>query len=342
MKKVYLMAAAFAAMVGATSCSNNDDPVQVAQEDSRLIVEKIGLSSLNTKAGITATAFTGDEKIGLYIYRGSGIDNAAGNAYNEATSAIPTVNVSYAGKTPFGATSQGIVLSSVVGKVYGYYPYNAANDAQNGTAIPITVADKQGSGQSDGSKDATEQADYMWATPMDNISNANPSVALTMNHALAMVSFKFAQTSVEGMKYPGEGKVSSITLRNKSSKTAIKTGNATMHIGTGAITGATESADGITLAPNANETLMDITDAAKLPRLLLYPTPIAADDAEVTITVDGNTYTLDIPKVEKGYMAGNNYEYTFTMKGTGMEISNVTIKEWVVNQIDGGDIQNPN
>jgi hypothetical protein len=340
MKKIYLMAAAFATLVGATSCSNENDPVQVPQGETTLAVKGVGLNSLNTKAGITATAFTGTEKLGLFIYRNTGISDA-NKDYNDATSTIRTVNVEYSAVTPFAAVGQGIVLSNVMGTVYSYYPYDAANESQDGTAIPVTVADNQGTGQSDGTKDVNEQTDYMWSDPVSNISKAQPTVALSMNHALAMVSFKFVQTDDEGIKYPGEGKVSAIVLKNKSTKTAIKSGNATMHIGTGDITGGTASANGISLAPSTSESLMDVEDPAKLPRLLLYPTAVAAGDAEVTITVDGNSYTLDIPAVVEGYKAGNNYEYTFTMKGTDLEITNVTIKAWITTEINGGDIQNP-
>lgn len=337
MKKFYAMAVMTAMLVGATSCSNDDEmATPEGPEQSRsLIVENVGVSAL-TRSGITANSFTSGETLGLYIYRGNGI----AEAYNDASSTIPTVNVPYVQGAGGWSATQPIILSSVVGKVYSYYPYAAGNNTQDGTAIPVSVAANQGTGQSDGVKDVTEQSDYMYGTVVSGISNKAPQVSLTMNHALAMVSFKFVQTSDATIKYPGEGKVSSIVLKNKTGKEVIKQGDATMHIGTGAITGGT--AGSITLAPDASATLMDVTDAAKMPRLLLYPVAaLAADDAEVTVTVDGNDYTIALPELAAGYVAGSNYLYTFTLKGTGLEVTNVTITEWVDAEGGTGDIETP-
>lgn len=339
MKKFYVMAAFAAAFVGMTSC-NNDDEVVNNSTPNQLQVTAVGLEGIQSRAGITATSFTNGEKLGLYIYRGEGID-ATDNAYNDASSSIPTVNVSYnENGGSWAATSQGIILSSTVGKVYAYYPYAAANATNDGKTIPMTVAETQGTGQSDGTKDQ-DQTDYMWATPVSGISNANNTVELQMNHALAMVSFKFVQTTDNTVLYPGEGKVSSIVLKNKTGKEAIKAGSATLHIGTGAIADAAASENGITLTPDATATLMNVTDAAKLPRLLLYPSAVAEGDAEVTVTVDGNAYTLTIPAITDGYVAGKNYEYTFTLKGTGLEVTEVSIAEWIPVEQTGGDIETP-
>lgn len=336
MKKFYVMAAFAAAFVGMTSCNNDDDVVNNSTPN-QLQVTAVGLESIQSRAGITATSFTNGEALGLYIYR----NTAFGTAYNDASSNIATTNVSYnEADGDWNATSQAIILSSTVGKVYAYYPYAAGNASQDGSAIPMTVADAQGTGQSDGTVDQ-DQTDYMWADPVDNISNASNTVALNMNHALAMVSFKFKQTTDLTVLYPGEGKVSSIVLKNKQGKEAIKTGEASLHIGTGAITGGTASASGISLTPDASATLMDVEDAAKLPRLLLYPGTVAEGDAEVTVTVDGYAYTLPIPAVQDGYVAGKNYEYTFTLKGTGLDVTEVSIKPWIKVEQTGIDIQTP-
>lgn len=339
MKKFYAMAVMTAMLVGAASCSDNDEVVTEGPGQNNtpvsLKVENVGVSAL-TRSGITATTFTNGETLGLYIYRGNGIPEA----YNNTTSTISTMNVPYAQGAGGWSATQPIVLSSTVGKVYSYYPYNATNNSQDGTAIPVKVATAQGTGQSDGTKDVAEQADYMYGTVVENVSNKAPQVSLTMNHALAMVSFKFVQTQDESIKYPGEGKVSSIVLKNKSGKTAIMTGDAIMHIGTGVITGGT--AGSITLTPDATTTLIDVNDAAKLPRLLLYPiAALAADDAEVTVTVDGNDYTVALPLLADGYVKGSNYLYTFTLKGTGLEVTNVTITEWEDTVGGAGDIETP-
>ena len=266
MKKIYVMAIL---MVSAAGCSHNDEAVNLGNTPTPLNVQTVGLASM-TRAGITEEAFTGTESLGLFIFRGDGIE-ATGNDYNDGASLNSTVNVPYVRANESGAwtATQAIILSNVTGKVYSYYPYAAGDNNLDATKIPVSVAANQGTGQSDGKADVTEQADYMYSTTVENISNKNPSVTLTMNHALAMVSFKFVQTSENALKYPGEGKVSSIVLKNKANGTnVIKTVNGTMHIGTGVITvgnstDAVSAADtdggSITLSPNAEETLMDVT-----------------------------------------------------------------------------------
>uniref|UniRef100_UPI0035638C46 fimbrillin family protein n=1 Tax=Bacteroides fragilis TaxID=817 RepID=UPI0035638C46 len=155
MQKFYAMAVMTAMLVGATSCSNDDEmATPEGPEQSRsLIVENVGVSAL-TRSGITANSFTSGETLGLYIYRGNGI----AEAYNDASSTISTVNVPYVQGADGWSATQPIILSSVVGKVYSYYPYAAGNDTQDGAAIPVSVAANQGTGQSDGVKDVTEQS----------------------------------------------------------------------------------------------------------------------------------------------------------------------------------------
>ena len=345
MRKLYCLLASVALMSAFTACSSDDEmPSQMANVNgSELIVKSVGVASIDTKAGITANKFTNNETLGLYIYRGAGINGtsiASGDEkYNDGTGVdmLPTVNVPYQTNGTSWSASQPIILSNVKGKVYAYYPYAANNNAggtavDNGLAVKVSVLASQGTGQSDGSIDDT-QTDYMWASPKSDVSNAAPSVELTMNHALTMITFKFVQTGIGSEKYPGEGKVSEIVLKNQSGKQAVKTGDATMNIATGDITGGTPGS--ITLRPNAEASLMDVGDADKLPRLLVYPSAaeITGDDAEVTVTVDGNAYTVKIPALmvsseASKWLPGKNYVYTLTMKGTQLVVSSVAITQW--------------
>lgn len=340
MNKIYSLLASVALMSAFTACSSDDEmPSQMANVNgTELAVESVGVAGVSTKSGITAASFNNGETLGLYIYRGSdaaAIDGATRN-YNDATSTglLPTVNVPYQQGLGTGGSwgaAQKIILSNVQGTVYAYYPYSATNTDATSTAIPIKVAADQGSGQTDGIKDYTEsnQYDYMWATPVAGRSNKKPNANLIMNHALAMISFKFVQTADNTVLYPGLGHVTKIVLKNKTGKSAIKTGNATMNIKDGTLDQSSAvSTSSITLSPNQNP-LIDVVAPAKLPRLLIYPnTGVAADDAEVTFTVDGYDYTLDIPVLAEGWKAGSNYLYTITMKGTALEIKNVSITEW--------------
>lgn len=337
MKKFYAIMASVALMSAFTACSNDDEmPSQMANVNgTELTVETVGVADVNTKSGITANAFTSGEKLGLYIYRGDDADAIDGSPrdYNDATSTDlkPTVNVPYYQSASGWQADQKIILSNVEGTVYAYYPYDADNSDATSKTIPVKVAANQGSGQTTGVKDeaSQNQFDYMWATPVTGRSNMKPKANLTMNHALAMISFKFVQTSNASVAYPGVGNVTKIELKNKAGKSAILTGDATMNIKNGELATTTAvNTSSITLAPTTNP-LIDQAAADKLPRLLLYPNTAVADgDAEVTFTVDGNEYTLPIPALAGGWTRGNNYLYTITLKGTALEISNVSITQW--------------
>lgn len=322
-----------------TACSNEDEMPQMAQSNgSELVVKNVGVAEVGTKAGIRGTAFANGEKIGVYIYTGA--EGTLSGNYNTSSSTIPTVNVPYQQGSPWTA-AQPIILSSTKGVVYGYYPYSES--AGNGTAVPVNVAATQGSGQSDGSKDVDGQPDYMYATSTANVSNKAATInTMTMNHALAMLTFKFKQSDLETDKYPGEGKVSGITIANIGGGNVVATGAGTMNIATGVAT-PTAAATGqtITVTPSTT-TLMGEESDNLLPRMLVYPVAaIDANKAEIQVTVDGNNYKIGIPTLPSGWEKGKNYVYTLTLKGTALQITNVAIKQWVEATGGAGNIQNP-
>ena len=310
-------------------------PTQMAQnKGSELVVNTVGVVEVGTKSGIRESEFTNGEQLGVYVYR----SQLSGN-YNDNTGLVKTTNVPYIQymdntTSKWKPNTQAIILSNIVGKVYAYYPYSASNVDQDGTTIPITVKDNQGTGQSAGDKDyeiATDeyQYDYMWAIAANDVSNLNPSVNLTMNHALSMASFVFKQTTDNTSLYPGIGKVTKIVMTNASGSAnkPVKTGDGTMNIATGALTGG--AAGTITVSGIETETLLGEVNESKIPHVLMYPAAtVAADEVQVTVTVDGIAYTVTLPEVAGGWVAGKNYQYVLTMKGTGLTVSTVTITPW--------------
>lgn len=349
--KSYFALAGIALMSAFTACSNEDEVPQVAVNNgNELIVNTVGVAEVGTKSGIRATEFTNGEQLGVYVYR----NQLSGN-YNDNTGLVKTTNVPYVqymdnSVSKWKANTQAIILSNVTGKVYAYYPYSASNVDKDGTAIPITVKESQGTGQSAGDKDyqiATDeyQYDYMWATAEHDVSNVNPSVNLTMKHALSMASFVFKQTADNTSLYPGIGKVTKIVMTNASgsANSPVKTGAGTMNIATGALTVGT--AGTITVSGIETETLLGETDESKIPHVLMYPAEtVAANEVQVTVTVDGIAYTVTLPEVADGWQAGKNYQYVLTMKGTGLTVSTVTITDWgkvEVTDVDDVPVQTP-
>lgn len=343
MKKVNYFLAAAALVVGLASC-NNDEEVIANANDTKVSLEinNVGLSGIDTKYAIREAAFSNNEKIGVYINNG-----ALGSNYNSgASSTRQTQNVLYQLSGSTWSSTTPIMLTNVKGTVRAYYPYDAANNANTGTNIPVVIKADQGTGQSDGTKDDAGQTDYMYATAVADRSNASGSstVDLEMNHALAMLTFKFKDdTSVGGTPYPNDGYVTEIKLFSTGADNKILSGNFTMNIATGALTAATPTADaGITVKPSGTISLKDNITAAQLPRILVAPiAAVAEGSTKVTVTIDGAKYTVTLPALATGYEHGTNYEYTFTLKGTALEVTSVTINQWNLEEKTGGDIQNP-
>lgn len=338
MKKNLVLMAALAAGVAFTACQNDDE---VNSNDNQLPValnlESVGLkTTVDSRAGITADAFTSGESLGLYIYKGT-----FGTAYNTGagTTNLPsTENVPYTQSESGWSATNPIILSSTVGTVWAYYPYDS-NYTDTGADVPVTVNATQ-TCQSDGSKDVDDQKDYMYASEVKNVSNKNAEIDITMNHALAMVSFKFVQD--EEVKYPGAGIVNSIVLKNKTGFSVLKTGDGKMNIETGVAAPTGTAAGSITLTP-AKETLLDVTDETKYPRMLVYPVEsIPSTNLELDVTVDGNLYNVVITDVMlSSFVKGNNYQFTLELKGTKLEVENVSIVKWELKEITGNELQTP-
>lgn len=368
MKFKFMSLAAMAACVAFTSCSNDDEP-GASKGNVALNQVGVGINHLtNSRAGITATKFSGNESIGLYLFGGTGVDDVTeAKRYNmgtEGKTVVEPLNVKYSRDTKDGTTEnpeyfvsqKPIILSSTVGKLYAYYPYAESNTDATGLAIPMTLPAAQGDGITDGSKDEDNVWDYMYATPVANVSNSTEHVDFVMKHALTMLSFKFVRDT-----YPGEGKISKIKVYNKEAGDYVKNGAATMHIGTGAITATT--AGEIYCLPEQVLTDVGADDAttglmATIPHMLVYPNATAMADGSVRleITMDGKVYDIALPnKIKQAqepytWVAGKNYVYTLKMTGYGFGADDpdgrddidVTIAEWDEDFAEEGSLTKPN
>lgn len=336
MKSGLFLMSGLALMSAFMACSNDDELQAVVQaEGTPLVVQSVGVAGVDTKAGIRAASFKDGVTLGLFIYTG----NLTGS-YDVVSGS--TVNVPYQKSTVGSAekwtAANPIVLSSKAGNVFAYYPYVSSSSTPS--AIPVTVSTAQGTGLSNGTEDALEQTDYMYSTSVSNVSNKKSAIAnLVMNHALAMLSFKFVTGSPA---YPGTGTVSSIKIYNVNGAQVVSTGSGTMNISTGVAT-ATSPATGnsITVSPNITAATMNGGDESKVAKMLVYPTgSISTNQAELLVTIDGNNYKVPVP-AGTGWAKGTNNTYTLTLKGTGLSITKVSIAQWQTGQAVSADIQTP-
>ena len=347
MKKSYAFLAGLALMSAFTACSSDDDVMNVAKTGTQLSIKSVGVEGVDTKAGITAAAFSGSEEIGVYINSGN-----LGAKYDQD---VDYENIIYKATSGTAwATTQTITLSNIAGTVRAYYPYSADNGVytpgqddlpNDGTAIKLRVNSTQGTGIAGGAADDPNQIDYMWADPVTNVNSSKPDVRLQMNHALAMVSFQFKNSA--DVPYPGVGKITKIRLYNADGKSVLKAGPATMNINDGQITlDPTASVSDISVEPDA-ASLKDETTLNNQPRMLVYPAQatgansIGAGDVKAEIVMDGVTFTLELPAITNGYEPNKNYQYNVTLKGVEMEIDEVSIKQWGLQAQGAVDMQDP-
>lgn len=211
---------------------------------------------------------------------------------------------------------------------------------------------------------APGEVDYMWATSnptqVDNNRGAGPkgiTATLTMNHALALVSFRVYNDGT----YHNAGALTGIKLENEGGNTVLSKSNGyTMKISDGTIANGTAQAATytrkvtnytlITVATVASATAVASgstanADAAaaskKLSMLVLPAASIDANQVKATFTIDAVDYDvkLSVPASDhKKWEQGKNYIYTVKLSGQGLAINKVTVTDWT-EQVVSGDLE---
>lgn len=197
--------------------------------------------------------------------------------------------------------------------------------------------------------------------PQGNGDDINPGreIALTMNHALSMVSFRVYNDG----SLAGDGKLTKVTIGNVTDKEAFMTGTSVMNLGTGAITtSGNATADKITrtivnytipcqIASGETETMFKFIPAgtgtsavtgpkvARKMSMLVYPIDeIPEGELEVVFTIDGKEYPVTLPNTDvSSWVAGENQLYTVCASERKLTITSVEVTEWADGT--GGDIE---
>lgn len=204
MNKIIFMVVISAFVLGFSSCTNDENPVEETQKSTALVVR----TDIQTRA--TISEFTRGAELGLFVTAG-----ALGYEYNSKSS-NSNVCSTYAGT--YWEQSPAVYLNNVPAQVFAYYPYDAS--VSNGKALPV---------------EHLTQKDYMYGTHSEgqnSINNLNPVVQLTMRHALALIVFQF-----DNCDFSGTGKVTQVGIMNAPDKKILYS-EGTMDISTGIITGS--------------------------------------------------------------------------------------------------------
>ncbi|MCD7923465.1 MAG: fimbrillin family protein [Bacteroides sp.] len=314
-----------------------------------------------TKGAITGTAFTENDKIA--VYANSSNYNSANNNY---------AVYKFASSSWASEAGNKIYLSIEDATIYAVYPHDLTvehTSAVSGTTTASGLLLHEGGTSSADNNNkidlnnaatgnihaAQGEIDFMYATPATErnaTTQEKCKATLAMQHALAMISFKFYKDDT----FNGDGKLTKIELKDTDETPSVfKTGNATMQIGDGTISVAdngsnkkltrflytNSTTEGYTLLKlsevsiSGGSSSSDDDKKAYLPAFSMLAYPLASfgeDKIKATFTIDGLDYTMSLPELESGHSdnfwkAGYNTIYTVKMSGKEPTLS-VSVTEW--------------
>ena len=299
--RLTLSAAMTCAMLAA--CTQMPDPVGITSEDGSPIVVSVTASDgLQPRGIITGTTLDDGSRIGLSLC------DVSGTTYQGITYENISYTASGSGSSQKWDTESPILVTNTPGTLYGYYPYSeSVTDIRK---INITA-------------DSNNQTDYLWATPVSNITKANADAAVVMNHALAAV-----RLSVSRGTYSGTGRVTAASISGADIATSAVLN---------ARTGGLSSYKGYSTAISPAITAFTLSQTASSIDILAIPCGNSTVNLKVTLTIDGNVYETSIPSaVDK---QGNMTECKISVNDGQVYVTSVNVTAWKQNAAGSQIIQ---
>ncbi len=296
---------AMAATLAVASCTEKEpENINRITENSKVYL-KIGsvTTSELTKAAIEGTSFPTDEdvSIGIFVRETEGSGEYGYITYNWPYENVKCTRA--AGQTEW-VMSKDIELDETSVIIYAYYPWKEGTGNGHINVYPSVDGD-----------------DWMWGTPVENVSSASPDISLSMNHALALVELTFNVSNYSEGTEMTNLSVSS-TGSAKYSNFNFKTG---VHFPNGQMT------DGNALSADINYPLESGVIKADC---LLIPAKIgSAGEMRQPMTIScvlcGKTYTANLSGTN-GVIIKQGVKSTVSLniKGSTMEVTSVGIGEW--------------
>src|SRR5574344_633131 len=274
-----------------TACSSEKD--EAIQEQG--VPMSISTEITQTRAAITGTSFSNDTKIGVYAL------NAEGTQYDNGSMNM----LSQFNGTNWTFPTGSVYLKSADATVYAYYPYAISNST---TTVPIDITPDS----------LNDQTDYLYGTASAAVNSTNPKAQITFKHALARVTFSITRSDVG----TGKGAMSSVMLKNVSTKTALSTAG-TMDIKTGAITPTANTY--ATMQRYASATLNSTTPTVV--EFMVIPVDID-NNVTLSIAIDDRMYDVVLPTTS--LKAGNQYTFpvSVSIMNNKMTVGQCGITAW--------------
>ena len=271
-----------------TAC-NNEESLPTAGKQLQL---SFGINAPQSRAIFTDTKLPDNSPVGVRL---SGYTDYANLVYTGTTTS----------GTQSWASTTSVTLTDTKGTLYAYWPQS------NSVSIDAIDVDMT----------AADQTDWLYATPVTDVSEDKASVAVTMNHALANINVKVNKGS-----YLGAGNITNITVQSDG-------------IALGGTFNAAQTTPGYTAFEDEGKPLsrtVTTTAGSAATDIMIVP---SGKSAAITflLTIDGIQFTATSAAVQLAM--GNSYQYTLNLSdiSTYMEISGFSVKAW--NSTTGGTFE---
>ena len=294
MKTTKYMILAAAAMAFA-ACSNDDEVTggPVAAQ----ITAGVGGVQQTRAAG---TNWDADDDIGI---------STVGNTLTSYTNMHYYTAGGDGNFTHVGGEASGIFFQDAMENVTfnAYYPFMGTEGDAAGTISDVTTNDQTGQ----------KDFDFMFAQNA-TASRSNPTVSFMSDaifkHMMTRLVLKIKTDANNGFK------AEDVIKGTYSLKGLKHSGTFNTADGTAAATGEAGTDDWqITATPSDDNNVRTYT-------LILYPQTLTAA-LTFKAVIDGQTYTNN-NEIKPGLEAGTSYTYEITVKKTGLEVCDCTIKNW--------------
>lgn len=295
---------AMAALFAVISCTKKDPEIFNEKQQNNRVCLKLSDVSLTdlTKSAVKGTSFPTDEdvSIGIFVQETKGHIGSTGSKEFD----WPYTNVKFtraAGETKWVADKEIRLGADTVCVVYAYYPWKEGTGWDHIDVYPSVDGD-----------------DWMWATPVENVSSINPDINLTMNHALALVELTFNVSNYSeetemtklSVSSPGAARFSNFSFRGG------------VHFPYGNMTGENALSEDVRIPLKNGVIKADC---------LLVPagTSSSRQDMTISCTLAGKKYTA--------YLSGTNgviirqgikSTVSLNIKGSTIEVASVGVSDW--------------
>ena len=284
--KTILFAAMAAATITLAACTDEDD--SIPSSSGTPLQVQVSTAQPKTRALIESTTLPEGSIIGVSLVKTGGGD------YGKGYPNVPYTATGTGESQTWAAQAGEITLSSEKGTLYAYYPYS--NQITDIKKIPVSTE---------------TQTDWLYALPVDEVSDAKPQADIVMNHALSAV-----RVLVNRGSYTGTGALTEVTLTGEGYATSAMLDGATGELSE---TKGQGTAQRMTVSQTLDPSVYAQTD------FILIPT---GQDKPMTValTVDGRTKTVDIPAwtMQQGYM----YKIYLTADESEIEFKDISTDQW--------------